>query len=123
LTKIWSDLQVSKELSSHSAQLTHYLLSMARKNRPSVCIHNITHHAAAGSGRKTAHNHTTTPPTPPFSFRSIAIRTAESIHKPVNLTHQPAIWPDDAYRNSPILIQLHFLSHCLPTLSILEDLI
>jgi hypothetical protein len=31
--------------------------SICSRNRPSVCIHNINHHKAAGSGRQIAHHH------------------------------------------------------------------
>jgi hypothetical protein len=44
----------SSSLSSSSSS------SSCSRNRPSVCIHNITQHKAAGSGHQTAYTHTTT---------------------------------------------------------------
>jgi hypothetical protein len=66
--------------------------SLCSRNRPSVCIHNFTHHMAVGSGHQTAQQHTTITPTSPFSLRKVALRTAGSGQKPVTLTRQSAIW-------------------------------
>jgi hypothetical protein len=65
--------------------------SLCSRNRLSVCIQNITHHMAAGSGHQTAQHRMTTTPTSPFSLWTIALRTSGSGCKPVTLTRQSAI--------------------------------
>jgi hypothetical protein len=41
-------------------QSSHSPSSLRSRNRPSLCIHHITHHMATGSGCQTAQHHTTT---------------------------------------------------------------
>jgi hypothetical protein len=66
--------------------------SLCSRNRPSVCSQLTTHNTAAGSGHQTAHPYTSTPSTPPISFRKLMIRTAGSGRKTVvNITWLPAI--------------------------------
>jgi hypothetical protein len=93
-TKQHTPHEQAREFTIAIAFMHHQLSSssLCSRNRPSVCIHDITHHTAAGLGHQTTQPHTTTSPTSPFSLRKIVLRTAGSGRKPVTLTQQSAIW-------------------------------
>jgi hypothetical protein len=83
---------------------------LCSRNRPSVCIHDITHHMAAGWGRQTAHNHTTTSPTSPFSLRQQDLAASLSL----SFGNQPfgiAVGKPQAWRCWPPTINHHTVTY------------